>query len=169
MAGVAVDLVAAAAAALFVPPATPFRIARIMVDLVVGPAFGAALAFLTTVPALASLVSLVFLGRRPARVAGRDAGALAVVAAPLRRTLEAAVVPVDVELVSEVVVTFLVPLARVALAFSTMLDKTFVAAAEREVPVAFSGEPGRAMYDFVGDAGRSRFARREFEDVGERT
>lgn len=72
------------------------------------------------------------------------------------------------ELVSEVVVTFLVPLLRVALAFSTMLVSTLEAAA-REAVVDFKGEPGRGICGFVGDAGLSRFARREFDEVGDRT
>lgn len=155
--------------ALFDPAlATPFRIVLITVDLVFDGAVLVPLAFLTTVPALASLVSLVPLTRRPARVAGRDAGTLDIVVAAGRFGFAAVVVAFDAELVSEVVVTFLVPRLRVAFAFSTMLDNTLVAAAERDAPADFKGEPGRAICDLVGEAGRSRFTIREFEDVGDR-
>lgn len=40
-------------------------------------------------------------------------------------------------------------------------------AAERLAPVDLRGEPGRAICDFVGEAGRSRLSR-EFEEVGDR-
>lgn len=134
------------AAALFVSPATPFRIVFMTVVLVAGPpVFLEVLAFLTTVPALASLVSLVLLTRCPARVAGREAGALEAAVPTGRRVLPVAAVPFDEELISDAVVTFLVPLARVALAFSTMLDRTLVAAAARDALGALNGEAGRAM------------------------
>lgn len=174
MAGVVVDFVVAAApAALLVPTVMPFRIDPMTEDFVVcGPALEERLAFVATVPALPSLVSLVLLARRPFRVPGRYEAALAAVAPPLRRALEAAVVPLVEEVdISDVVNIFFVPLARLTFAFSTMLERRFavVVAAEREVPEALSGEPGRAMNDLVGEVCRSRFVRREFDDVGERT
>jgi len=67
-----------------------------------------------------------------------------------------------------VVVTLRVPAARVAFAFSTMLDNTLVAAAERDGPVPFKGEAGLAIWDFTGEAVRSRL-RREFDEVGDKT
>lgn len=158
-----------AAALLAVAPVTPFRILPMtVVRVVAGAAFLAALGFRTTVPALPSLVSLVSLRRRPVRVAGREAGTLDPVAVAGRRVFAAAVAPFDVELASEVVVTFLVPLVRVALALSTMLDRTLVAAA-REAVVDFKGDPGRGICGFVGDAGRSRFPMRELDEVGDNT
>lgn len=69
-------------------------------------------AFLTTVPVLASLVSLVPLARRPARVAGLDGGALDAVAAAATGRLPfvpVVVVLFELELASDVVVAFLVP------------------------------------------------------------
>lgn len=157
---------AAFAAALFVvAPVTPFRIVPMtVVRVTAGAAFLDVGGFLTTVPALASLVSLVSLGRRPVRVTGRETGALEAVAVAGRRVFVAVV---DAELASEVVVTFLAPLVRVALAFSTMLERTLVAAA-REAAADFNGEPGRGICGFAGDTGRSRFARRELDEVGDR-
>lgn len=157
---------AALAVALFVVAlVTPFRMVPMTVARVVaGAAFFDVTGFLTTVPALPSLVSLVSLGRRPARVVGRGTGALDAAAVAVRRVFA---VVVDVELVSDVVVAFLVLLVRVALALSTMLERTLVAAA-RDAVVDFNGEPGRGICGFVGDSGRSRFARREFDDVGDK-
>ena len=161
-AALAVVLLAAAPVTpLLMVPMTVVRVTAVV-------AFFAALWFRITVPALPSLVSLVSLGRRPVRVAGRDAGALEPVAVAGRRIFAAVVVPLDAELASEVVVTFLVPLVREALAFSTMLERTLVAAA-RDAAVDFKGEPGRGICGFVGDAGRSRFPRREFDEVGDST
>jgi hypothetical protein len=149
--------VSIAAAPLLKAPITFFLVGDATFDLAV---------FLTTVVALPSLVSLLALPRRPARVAGRDAGA----AAP-RRVLAGADAPDELELVFETVVTFRCPVCE-DFAFSTMLDKRFVAAAaEREAPPIFKGEPGRAIGPLAGDAGLdlSLFARREFEDVGDST
>ena len=68
-------------------------------------------AFLTTVPVLASLVSLVPLARRPARVPGLDGGPLdaAAGAATGRLPFIPVVVVVELELASDAVVAFLVP------------------------------------------------------------
>lgn len=121
---------------------------------------------LTTVPVLASLVSLLALTRRAVRVAGRDGGAR--VGAAGRLALVAAVVPFELELVLEAAVTFLATPARVALAFSTMLESMLVAAAERDAPMFLRGEAGRAICDLMGDAGRDRFSR-EFDEVGDKT
>lgn len=121
-------------------------------------ALRAPVVFLTTVVAvLPSLVSLMPLTRRPARVGGLEA------AAGLRPLAVAVAV-----LALEVVVTFLDVVGLAPFAFSTILDRRLVAAAERVAPVDLSGEPGRAML-LMGEAGLSRFARREFEDVGDRT
>ena len=156
-------------AALFcAAPATPFLMLLITVFLVVVLVVLAAGPFRTTVDALPSLVSLLALMRRPVRVAGLDGGAFAA-AGPVRLVRVDAAGPEEVELVFEVVVTFRLTAARDALAFSTMLESTFVAATERDGPVPLSGEPGRAIWDFAGDAGRSLFARRELEDVGDNT
>jgi hypothetical protein len=103
-------------------------------------------AFLTTVPVLPSLDSLVALILRPARVPGRDAGALEVLCAAVRRAWPFAAVVAEVAPAFVAVVTFLVPAVRAAFDFSTMLERTLVAAlVERPVPVAFRGDPGRAM------------------------
>lgn len=110
------------------PPATPLRMAPIVVFLVVAAAAG----FLTTVPVLPSLVSLVPLARWPARVTGPGGGALDAAVAAGRRPFVAAVVPL--ELVSDVAVAFRVPPWRVALALSTMLERTLVTAADRLAP-----------------------------------
>lgn len=155
---------AAGLGAVFLVPAaaTPFLMVPMTVFFVDGAALAAV--FLTTVVALPSLVSLLSLTLRAVRVAGLGGGALAG-AAP-RRVF--AVVPAELELVFDVVVTLRVPPARVALAFSTMLESTLVAAAaERVAPVAFKGEAGRAIWDFIGEAGRSRL-RRELDEVGDR-
>lgn len=161
-----------AAAILFEPPVTPLRMVPMTVDLVVVPVLIAALAFLTTVPELPSLVSLMSLTRRAVRVAGLVAGTFAAAVAAGRRVLAVAApaVPFDARLESEVAVTVLVALARVALALSTILDSTFEAvAAARVWPAAFIGETGRARYDFIGEVGRSLAVKRVFDEVGERT
>jgi hypothetical protein len=120
--------------------------------------------FLITVPLLDSLDSLLAIDLRVVRVPGREVGALeVVVAGNAFLFLVAAVLLVDIELVVEFVV-ILRPApapARVAFAFSTMLDSIPEAVAGR-----FSGEAGRAIPDLVGDGGR--FAIRELEDVGDK-
>lgn len=122
--------------------------------------------FLITVPLLDSLDSLLAMDLRVVRVPGREVGALEVVlvAGTAFLFLVAAVVLlVDIELVVEFVV-ILRPApapARVAFAFSTMLDSIPEAVAGR-----FSGEAGLAIPDLVGDGGR--FAIRELEDVGDK-
>jgi hypothetical protein len=125
--------------------------------------------FLTTVLVLPSLASLVKLARRPSRVAGLDGGALGAAGAAARRVLVAGAggggMPAELELVLDVVVTFLVP-TREDLAFSTILESMFVAMAERLAP--FKGDPGRAIWDFAGDSGRILLSR-ELDDVGDRT
>lgn len=124
---------------------------------------GAAAFFTTVVVLLPSLASLVALTRRPIRVPGLELAAAVVgfrarVAPPAGAVLAWDGVAVGFRWIA----------GRAPLAFSTMLERSPVAAADRAVPVAFRGEPGRARL-FVGDAGRSRFTRREFEDVGDRT
>ena len=97
-----------AAVVVFLAPApvTPFLMVPIVVFLVAAGGLPAPV-FLTTVPVLASLVSLVPLALRPARVAGLDGGAAlgAVVGAALR-PLVPAVVLFEPELASEVAVSF---------------------------------------------------------------
>lgn len=159
----AVEAGAAALVVFLVPPVTPFLI-EFMTPFLAGAALAAAPRF-TTVPVLASLVSLLPLTLRALRVAGRDVGARGFVAATLLVRV-AAVVLAELELVLEAAVTFLAAPARVAFAFSTMLDRTFPAA-DRVVEL-FNGEAGRAMPDLTGEAGRTRFARRELDEVGER-
>ena len=118
---------------------------------------------------LPSLVSLVML-LLPALVAGLEGGALLVVAiVPVRRVRVGAAAADELVLPLETAVTFRFPPVLVALAFSTMFVKTLFAAAARGPPIDFSGEPGRANCDLVGEAGRSRLGRRELEDAGDRT
>jgi hypothetical protein len=83
-----------------------------------------------------------------------------------RRPLVAAVVPLELELIVDAVIFRAAPL-RVALAFSTMLERTLEAWTERDIPLLLSGDPGRAICDLLGDAGLSRI--RELDDVGEST
>ena len=162
-----------AGAAVFVvvffvaPPVTPLLIEPMTPFFVVAAVALVAAVRFTTVPVLASLVSLLPLALRAFLVAGREGGARG---AGARLVLAAVVVPFELELVLEAAVTFLAVPALVAFAFSTMLESIFVAAAaERAVPEFLRGEAGRAICDFVGDAGRVRFARREFDEVGDRT
>lgn len=164
MAVVAADAGAAVFAAAFfaAAPVTPFLMLLIIDFLGAAVVFLPAPVFLTTVEVLASLVSLLSLTLRPARVAGRDAGAI------VRRVLVAAVVPLELELALEAVVTFREAAARVAFAFSTILERTLVAAADLVIPEDFNGEVGRAICDLEGDAGRSLFIR-ELEEVGDKT
>jgi hypothetical protein len=125
--------------------------------------------FLITVPVLFSLVSLLPLTLRAMRVPGRDVGGLGATGAAARRVRAAAVVPLELELVFDAVVSFRAAPSLVALAFCTMLVRTFVAAAVRPFPVPFKGDPGLAIWDLVGDVGLSRAARRVLDDVGDRT
>lgn len=156
--------VVVAPAAVFVPAtffvsalAVPFLKVLITFFVEAAAAPRAPVVFFTTVVAvLPSLASLVALTRRPARVGGRDDAA----AAGLRPFVAGAVLAV--------VVTFREAAGLAPLAFSTMLDRMLVAAAERVVPADLRGEPGRAR-PLIGDAGRSRLASREFEDVGDKT
>ena len=139
----------------------PFAVFLVGAAAALGPA-----GFLTTEPALPSLVSLMPLALRPVLVAGLDAGALA--AGPRRVWVAGAVLAED-ELAFDAAVTLRAPPARVAFAFSTMLDRTFVAAeVDRPEPLDFSGEPGRDSGGLIGDAGRSMFFKREFDEVGDR-
>ena len=116
---------------------------------------------------LPSLVSVSALPLLPSLVAGRDTGAFGVGAAAGFRPRPVPVAWEDAELALDVLVMFRLPPARVALAFSTMLDKILVAAAERLVPADFRGDPGLAICDLAGEAGRSRLFRRELDDVGD--
>jgi hypothetical protein len=124
--------------------------------------------FLITVPELASLDSLLAIDLRPVRVAGREAGPREAVLPGACLFLVAAVLPVVLELVVEVVVNFREAPAREALAFSTMLESIFEAVVVREDVEFFNGEAGRAILDFVGDAGRDWFAIRELDEVGDK-
>lgn len=123
----------------------------------------AAVVFLTTVAVLASLDSLVTLTFRLPRVAVVDGGGAA--ALRVRPVAVVAVVP-TLELAVEEAVAFLVAAAgRVALALSTMLDRMF----EEALVGAFTGDAGRLIIGFEGEAGRSLGITRVFEDVGDRT
>lgn len=156
------------------PPATPLRIAPIVLFFVAAAAAAAAAAevvpaFRTTVTVLPSLDSLVPLARAPARVAGLEVAAAGLPVTASRLALVAVVVLLDLDkVVSEAVVTLRVLPYRVAFARSTMLDSTPETAAVRPVP-DLRGEPGWAICDLGGDAGRSRAVKREFDDVGDRT
>lgn len=158
---------AAAFVAVFfaVAPVTPFRIEP-MTPLFVGAALVVA-TFFTTVPVLASLVSLLALTLRAFLVAGRAAGARDAVDGAAFLAFGAAVVLVELELVVEVVVTFLPAPALVAFAFSTMLENMLEAVTGRATLGFFKGDAGRAMPVLIGEAGR--LVRREFEEVGDRT
>jgi hypothetical protein len=130
--------------------------ARVVLEIIV--------VFLTTVAVLASLDSLVALIFRLPRVAATDGGGAAAL-----RALPVAVdaVAPALELAVEEVVAFLIAAGRVALdAFSTMLDKRFE---ELFIAGAFTGDAGRLIIDFIGEAGRSLGTMRVFEDVGDRT
>lgn len=122
---------------------------------------------MTTVPVLASLVSLLALTLRAFLVAGLAAGARDAVEGAAFLARGAAVVLVVLELVVEVVVTFLPTPALVAFAFSTMLENILDAVIDRTALGFLSGDAGRAMPDLIGEAGR--LANREFDDVGDRT
>lgn len=152
-----VDVVAAAFAAVFlvVSPVTPFLIVPITVLLVAEAATG----FCTTVDVLLSLVWLTLL------VLLFVAGGFVAVPAAARRVLVAVTVPDEDELVFDVVVVFLVAVARVDLAFSTMLANRLD---DTVGLTTFTGDAGRAICDFAGDA-RSRGACRALEEVGDKT
>lgn len=124
--------------------------------------------FLITVPELASLDSLLAIDLRPVRVAGREAGPREAVLPGACLFLVAAVLPAVLELVVDVVVNFREAPAREALALSTMFESIFEAVVVREDVEFFNGEAGRAMLDFVGDAGRDWFAIRELDEVGDK-
>lgn len=159
---VAVDF----AAVFLVVVVVPLRTEPAVVFLAAAPRDAAP--FLTTVPELASLVSLLARDLRAVRVVGLEAGAREAVVVAARLVLVAAVVLVELVLAVEAVVTLRATPALVAFAFSTMLESMLVAVAERAVPEFFSGEAGRAMPDLTGEAGRDRFASLELEEVGER-
>ncbi len=136
-----------------------------------GAAFAllAAVFFRTTVDVLPSLDSETPLILRAVLVAAARVEVAVAVAAAARlvRVVDVVLLAVP-EPLDELVVEALVALrcaavARVARAFSTMLLRIFVALA------VFTGETGRAIMDFVGDAGRSRGATRELDVVGDRT
>lgn len=121
-------------------------------------AFFVGTGFLTTVVLLESLFSLIVLAR-PLPTAGADA----VGAARLPR-------PAPAVLLSAV--TFLVTVALVVFAFSTMLVSNPAAPPDGICAAGFSGETGRARYDFCSDAGRAigdRGKVRELADRGDRT
>lgn len=123
----------------------------------------AAVVFLTTVEVLASLDSLAKLIFRLPRVAVVEGGGAA--ALRVRPVAVVAVVPA-LELAVEEAVAFLAVIAgRVALAFSTMLERIFE---EALFAWAFIGDAGRLIIDFVGEAGRSLGKTRVLEDVGDR-
>ena len=161
-------VVAAVAAALaavvfFVSAlAVPFLNVLITFFVDAAAALRAPVVFFTIVVAvLPSLASLVALTRRPARVGGLDAAAVPAGLRPLAAAV-AVLAP------GVVVVTLREVVGLAPFAFSTMLERMLVAAADRVGPLDLRGEPGLAML-FIGEAGLSRLARREFEEVGEST
>lgn len=144
----------------------PLRTELAVVFLVAVPR--AAAPFLTTVPELASLDSLLARDLRAVRVAGLEAGAREAVVAALGLVRVAAVVLLELVLAVEAVVTLRPTPALVAFALSTMVESIPAAVAGRGGPEYFSGEAGRAMPDLMGEAGRDRFASLELDEVGER-
>lgn len=168
----AVAWAAFAAGAFFVAvPVTPFLIVPMTVLLAAGGAAGAAAAavlFLTTVPVLPSLDSLMALTLRVARdvAPAREAGAVS--AAPFLAFVDAAV-GAAAELAVEAAAVFRVEAAaRVDRAFSTML---------LNIPLllvgGLVGDTGRAINDRLGEGGaaaRSRAGRtRLLEEAGDST
>lgn len=124
----------------------------------------AAVVFFTTVAVLASLDSLVTLTFRLPRVAVVDGGGAA--ALRVRPVAVVAAVP-TLELAVEEAVAFLVAAAgRVALALSIILDRMLE---EALVVGGFTGDAGRLIIGFEGEAGLSLGITRVFEDVGDRT
>lgn len=114
--------------------------------------------FLMTVEVLDSLDSLVVLTFRLGRVVDADGGCVA--------ALRFRPGPV-LELAAEEVVTFLVAGAgRVPLAFSTIPERILE---DGLVGMPFTGEAGRLIIDFVGEAGLSLGKTRVLEVVGDRT
>jgi hypothetical protein len=170
----------AAGAFLVAVPVTPFRIVPITVLFAALAGGGAALAvvtvvvrFLTTVPVLPSLDSLMALTLRVVLdVAPALGGAgAAAVAAPLLVLVAAAalVVPLEELAVEDIVVFRAVAAARVERAFSTMLLNMPLLTVAGLV-----GETGRAMSDLPGEATTAARSRgcgrmRLLDDVGDRT
>lgn len=123
-------------------------------------------AFWSTVFALPSLDSLLSLALRVVRAPGLARGPLGATTA-VRFVRAAAVAPLELELELEldVVVTFLTPPARVPAALSERL----VAVVGRDELPVFRGELDLYRYDLVGDVARLRFAKRELDEVGDKT
>lgn len=157
-----------AAVVFFAPPLAVPLVEVPTVFFVPGAAALEAVPFLTTVVLLPSLVSLFALTRRPVLVVGLVGGGLAAGAAA-RRVLVAggAAAAPELALEFDAVVTFRVPPVRNDLTFSTKLCGMLEGAADRVAP--FKGDPGRAIWDLAGEAGRPPPFRRELEEVGDRT
>lgn len=152
-------------------PVTPFLIVPMTVLLAVaaGTAAAVVVLFLTTVPVLPSLDSLMALTLRVVRevAPAREAGAVAV--APFLVLVAAAAVEPAAEFAAEdVVVLRVVAAARVERAFSTMLLNM-----PPLLVAGLVGDTGRAINDRAGEgaaAARSRGGRtRLLEDVGDST
>lgn len=126
--------------------------------------------FLTTVPVLPSLDSLMALTLRVARdvAPAREAAAAAAAVGFLALVDAAAVDPAAELAVDDVVVFLVVAAARVERAFSTMLLNMPLL-----LVAGLTGETGRAINDRAGDGAagaRSRGGRtRLLDDVGDRT
>lgn len=130
---------------------------------------GALVGFLTTVDVLSLLALLDALTRRvPRAVVVVD---LPVVVPAFRPRVvpvadDDAAAELELELMVEVVVALRTPVARVAFAFSTMLESR---PAPRCAVVGFVGDAGRAMRDLEGEAGAAFLGvSLELEDVGDR-
>lgn len=165
----AVGAAFAAGAFLVAVPVTPFLMVPITVlfAVVAGAAAAVVVLFLTTVPVLPSLDSLMALTLRAARdvAPALEAGAAAAAAFLV---LVVAADPLAELAVEDVVVFLVVAAARVERAFSTIL---------LNIPLlegaCLVGDTGRAMNDLPGEgaaAARSRGGRtRLLEEAGDRT
>lgn len=148
----AVDFTIPPEAGFFALPGTGF----LVIALLPFPAV-----FRSTVFALPSLDSVLSLALRVVRAPGlarRPVGTA--VAVRLVRAAAAGVAPLELELELDVVVTFLSPPVRAP---------RFVAVVGRVELPAFRGELDLYRYDLVGDVARLRFAKRELDEVGDKT
>lgn len=116
--------------------------------------------FRSTVFALPSLDSVLSLALRVVRAPSLVRSPVGTaVAVRFVRAAAAGVAPLELELELDVVVTFLSPPVRAP---------RFVAVGRVGLP-AFRGELDLYRYDLVGDVARLRFAKRELDEVGDKT
>lgn len=148
----AVDLTIPPEAVFFALPGTGF----LVIALLPFPAV-----FWSTVLALPSLDSVLSLALRVVRAPSLVRSPVGTaVAVRFVRAAAAGVAPLELELELDVVVTFLSPPVRVP---------RFVAAGSRVGLPALRGELDLYRYDLVGDVARLRFAKRELDEVGDKT